>query len=73
MTVDAATLARVHIALREGREIEIRYNGIILQTGRGSGAWSEPMIVRTVIDRGAWIESQWHGSAAELIERLEKL
>lgn len=73
MTVDAATLARVHIALREGREITVQYGSVLLQTARAGPPWDVPMIVRTVIDRGAWIESQWHGSAAELIERLEKL
>lgn len=73
MTLNASALARVHIALREGREIEVRYENAVIRTAHAAPVWGVPMVLRTVIDRGAWVESQWHETAEDMLGRLEEL
>lgn len=73
MTLDASTLARIHIAMREGKEIEIRQNGVTIQTGRASGPWGVPMLVGYSVDYGLYTVRQWCRSVEELVERLEDL
>ena len=73
MTLDDHTLARLHIAMKEQREIEIRYNNVLLQTGHAGGAWGIPMVVGYSIDYGLYSVRQWCRSVEELTERLERL
>ena len=59
--------------LREGREIEVRYENAVIRTAHAAPVWGVPMVLRTVIDRGAWVESQWHETAEDMLGRLEEL
>ena len=73
MTLNASALARVHIALREGREIEVRYENAVIRTAHAAPVWGIPMVVGYCADCGCYTVRQWCRSVEELAERLEKL
>lgn len=73
MTLDTHTMARLHIAMKEQREIEIQYNNVLLQTATGGGPWGVPMLVGYSVDYGLYTVRQWCRSVEELVERLEDL
>lgn len=73
MTIDARTLTRLYAALREGREIEVRYENAVIRTAHAAPVWGVPMVVGYCADCGCYTVRQWCRSVEELAERLEKL
>ena len=71
--LDRNTLARLHIAMKEQREIQIQYHNVLLQTASGGGPWGVPMVVGYCADCGCYTVRQWCRSVEELAERLGRL
>lgn len=66
-------LARLCIAYRERREIELQSGCVTYRTRRAGGVWRQPMIVGYAASYPHMMVRQWCRSVDEMIEQMEAM
>lgn len=73
MRVPDDILARLCIAMREGREMDLHCGHATLMTRRAGGVWKQPMVVGYIVVYPHMMVRQWCRSVDELIRQMEPL
>lgn len=66
-------LARLCIAMREHREVEIGYRNVTFLTRRAGGVWKQPMVVGYIVVYPHMMVRQWCRSVDEMIRQMDGL
>lgn len=71
MTLDARTMAQLHIAMRDHKRLSVQVGNVLAMADTGGGPWKQDMICGAVVTTPHSMARKWCRTLQELEEFLE--
>lgn len=71
MTLDAHTMAQLHIAMRDHKRLSLEIGNVVVLVDRGGGPWKQDMICGAVVTTPHSMARKWCRTLQEMEEFLE--